>query len=158
MDGLRQFMWSVYRIEVVEVDTLVDGHDCDLLRDEVFADLLARIRAGEFFTAIIGTPCGTFSVARIPKSGVYDGGPRQLRDINRPGLGRKGLSLADQRALDLSNILEERSVLIAVAIRAAGGSFVIVMHPAHARLPPAVGLPNSIGLIDPIFRGAGGVD
>jgi hypothetical protein len=41
-------MWSVYRIEVVEVDTLVDGHDCDLLRDEVFADLLARIRAGEF--------------------------------------------------------------------------------------------------------------
>ena len=118
-------MWSVYGIEVVEVDTLVDGHDCDLLRDEVFADLLARIRSGEFFTAIIGTPCSTFSVARIPKNGVYDGGPRQLRDISRPGLGRKGLSLSDQRVLDFSNILVERSVLIARAIRAAGGSFII---------------------------------
>ena len=88
-------------------------HGCDLLRDDVFADLMARIRAGEFFSVIIGTPCSTFSVARIPKNGVYDGGPRQLRDINRPGRGRTNLNLSDQRTLDLSNILVERSVLIA---------------------------------------------
>ena len=80
-------MWDVYRCEVVEFDTLVDAHGCNLLRDDVFADLMGRCRAGEFFSVIIGTPCSMFSVARIPKNGVYDGGPRQLRDINRPGLG-----------------------------------------------------------------------
>jgi hypothetical protein len=118
-------MWEVYQCEVVEFDILVDEDGCDLLRDDVFADLMVRIRAGEFFSVIIGTPCSTFSVARIPKNGVYDGGPRQLRDINRPGLGKQDLNLADQRALDLSNILVERSVLIARAVRASGGTFLI---------------------------------
>ena len=113
-DGLRRFMWDVHQCEVVKFDTLVDELGCDLLSDDdVFADLMKRIRAGEFFSAIIGTPCSTFSVARIPKNWVYDGGPRQLRDIKRLGRGRTNLNLSDQRKLDLSNILVERSVLIA---------------------------------------------
>ena len=58
-DGLRRFMWDVYQCEVVEFDTLVDEQGCDLLRDDVFADLMERIRAGEFFSVIIGTPCST---------------------------------------------------------------------------------------------------
>jgi hypothetical protein len=41
-------MWDVYQCEVVEFDTLVDEQGCDLLRDDVFADLMERIRAGEF--------------------------------------------------------------------------------------------------------------
>ena len=119
-------MWEVYQCEVVEFDILVDEDGCDLLRDDVFADLMVRIRAGEFFSVIIGTPCSTFSVARIPKNGVYDGGPRQLRDINRRGQGRTNLNLSDQRKLDLANILVERSVLIARAVRAAGGTLPVL--------------------------------
>ena len=125
-------MWEVYQCEVVEFDILVDEDGCDLLRDDVFADLMVRIRAGEFFSVIIGTPCSTFSVARIPKNGVYDGGPRQLRDINRPGRGRTNLNLSDQRTLDLANILVERSVLIARAVRAAGGTFLIENPPTRS--------------------------
>ena len=48
-------MWDVYRCEVVEFDTLVDAHGCDLLRDDMFADLMGLCRAGELFSVIIGT-------------------------------------------------------------------------------------------------------
>ena len=58
-DGLRALARVLLRVDTVEIDTLIDEVNCDLLDDEVFADLMSRILAGEFFAAVIGTPCGT---------------------------------------------------------------------------------------------------
>ena len=66
-DGLRALARELLHVDTVEIDTLIDEHDCDLRDAAVFDDLMRRIRAGEFFAAVIGTPCSTFSVARIPK-------------------------------------------------------------------------------------------
>jgi hypothetical protein len=118
---------------VVEFDTLIEQVDCDLTDDGVYEALMARIRAGEFFAAIIGTPCGTFSVARIRVPGVEDDGPVQLRDFEHPeGIG--GLSSYLQQQLDTSNLLVERSVAIARAIREAG----VIENPV-TRSDPATG-------------------
>ena len=123
-EGLRALARQLLRVDTVEIDTLIDEYDCNLLDLAVFDDLMRRIRAGEFFAAVIGTPCGTFSVARIAKHGIADGGPPQLRDFNSPG-GMPGLSAADQRIVHDANLLVERSVAVARLIRSQGGSFVI---------------------------------
>jgi hypothetical protein len=123
-DGLRALARELLRVDTVEIDTLIDDHDCDLLDDAVFDDLMRRIHAGEFFAAVIGTPCSTFSVARIPKDGVSDGGPPQLRHIDHDD-GMPGLSAADRRIIEDSDLLVERSVAVARLIRSQGGSFVI---------------------------------
>ena len=52
-------------IEVVEIDTLVDKCACDMTDDTVHNGLMSRILQGEFMGAMIGTPCSTFSVARL---------------------------------------------------------------------------------------------
>ena len=127
IDGLRAMMWDIHSIEVVEIDTLIDDVSCDMSKDRVHADLLARIAAGEFFAAIIGTPCGTFSVARIRRPDVEDDGPPQLRakDSDSSNGRVPGLSMAHQDQVRLSDVLVQRSVEVARAIRDAGGVFII---------------------------------
>ena len=73
-------MLGLYKVEVVEYDTLISA-DFDLTDSKVLAALLARIHSGEFYAAVIGTPCSTFSVARIRKAGVKDDGPPQVRNL-----------------------------------------------------------------------------
>ena len=124
IDGLRAMMWDLYQIEVVEIDTLIDPAWCDLTDDVVVEDLLQRIHAGEFFSTIIGTPCGTFSVARIRRPGVVDDGPPQMRDKERPE-GIDGLAPGYAAQLEISNTLVKRTVQIARAVRAVGGSVII---------------------------------
>ena len=53
-DGLAM-MARQRGIHVEEVDTLVDKHECDLTRDEVYERLMARARAGVYAGAMIGT-------------------------------------------------------------------------------------------------------
>jgi hypothetical protein len=117
-------MWDVHEIDVLDVDTLIDPVGGDLLRDEVYLDLLAQVAAGEFLAAIIGTPCSTFSVARIRVPGIPDDGPPQLRDRERPE-GIPGLSNFHRRKVDAANKLVERSVALARAVKEAGGAFII---------------------------------
>ena len=90
------------------VDTLIDPAWCDLTDDVVVEDLLQRIHAGEFFSTIIGTPCGTFSVARIRRPGVVDDGPPQMRDKERPE-GIDGLAPGYAAQLEISNTLVKRT-------------------------------------------------
>ena len=123
-DGLKQMARVLFSTDVVEFDTLIDPEGCDIADDGVFEALMARIRAGEFFAAIIGTPCGSFSVARIRVPGEEDDGPVQLRDFEHPE-GIDGLSARLQQQLDAANLLVERSVAVARAIHEAGGQFVI---------------------------------
>ena len=125
IDGLRQMMLELYKIDIVEVDTLIDSIEWDLTRDDVFDSLMARIAAGEFFAGIIGTPCGTFSVARIRVPGEEDDGPVQMR-FRGDAEGRHSVLTEDQRQqLDMSNLLVERSVAIARALQASGGQFIV---------------------------------
>lgn len=125
IDGLKQMMLDLYKVDVVEVDTLISNVDWDLTRQEVFDALLQRCHAGEFFAAIIGTPCGTFSVARIRVPGVEDDGPVQMRFREDPE-GNDSVLTADQwEQLRVSNLLVARSVEIARAVKASGGQFII---------------------------------
>ena len=69
---------------------------------------------------IFGTPCSTFSVARI--GGTREDGPRQVRGLKDSELlGRSGLSPEEAREVDIANDLVERSILLARAIAASGG-------------------------------------
>ena len=111
MDGLRQMMRDLYGLETVEYDVLIDPERADLLRQDVFDDLVARIRAGEFFAAVIGTPCGTFSVARIPRPDSVPG-PPQVRD-NKHVEGLPDLSPLWRMRVEGANLLVQRSVAIA---------------------------------------------
>ena len=116
-------MADVYNVEVIEFDTLISD-ECDLYRDDVFKELIRRINTGEFFAAIIGTPCGTFSVARIPKPGLPADGPPQVRSISHIH-GLPGLSDYYRRQVEVSDVLVARSIAIARAVHARGGHFII---------------------------------
>jgi hypothetical protein len=123
IDGLRSMMLELYSIDVIEFDTLI-GNECDLTDDVAFSDLLARAQAGEFFAALIGTPCSTFSVARIAKPGFDDDGPPQARSLEHLH-GVPGIPDWCKRQVELSDLLVERSVAIARAVHDSGGEFVI---------------------------------
>ena len=69
IDGFAAMMLDLYDVTVVEYDTLISAQH-DLTNADVLRELLSRIQSGEFYAAIIGTPCSTFSVARIRKPGM----------------------------------------------------------------------------------------
>ena len=81
IDGFAAMMLDLYDVTVVEYDTLISAQH-DLTNADVLRELLSRIQSGEFYSAIIGTPCSTFSVARIRKPGEPDDeGPPQVRNL-----------------------------------------------------------------------------
>ena len=124
IDGFAAMMLDPYDVTVVEYDTLISASH-DLTSEAVLRELLSRIHAGEFYAAIIGTPCSTFSVARIRKPGELDDeGPPQMRNL-RHVLGMPGVPEWCQRQLDVSNALVEATAAIARAMHHAGGSFII---------------------------------
>ena len=124
--------------EVVEVDTLVDAKECDLTRDTVFGVLRARAAAGEFIGAIIGTPCSTFTVARLH----YDPdnpGPTKVR--SREGgqhRGLKTLTIDERTEVERANLLVARSAELAEEVWRTGGSF-IIENPMDRGVPGSKG-------------------
>ena len=124
IDGFAAMMLDLYDVTVVEYDTLISAQH-DLTVETVLLGLIQRIHAGEFYAAIIGTPCSTFSVARIRKPGELDDeGPPQVRNLPHV-LGMPGVPDWCQRQLDASNALVEATAAIARAMHQAGGSFII---------------------------------
>ena len=112
IDGFAAMMLDLYDVTVVEYDTLISvSHD--LTNEAVLRELLLRIHAGEFYAAIIGMPCSTFSVARIRKPGELDDeGPPQVRNLRHvlPVLGMPGVAEWCQRQLDVSRTCPMRSL------------------------------------------------
>ena len=105
-------------VRCVMIDTCHGGESHNLLRDQVFEDLMQRCREGEFAIVIIAVPCNTFSVARM-----RPGGPVVMRTRGKcRGVG--GLSQGDFDRLLEANKLVSRSVMIGRAV----GSF-IFEHP-----------------------------
>ena len=52
IDGFAAMMLGLYKVEVVEYDTLISA-DFDLTDSKVLAALLARIHNGELYAAVI---------------------------------------------------------------------------------------------------------
>ena len=51
----------------IERDTVIDESH-NLVNDAVFAEILQLIASGAIRGAVMGTPCSTFSVLRIPQN------------------------------------------------------------------------------------------
>ena len=63
-DGLAAYLAKA-GIRCEEIDTVIDSKRHDLLDDGVFDAKLRAAQAGQFQFGFFGTPCSTFSVARI---------------------------------------------------------------------------------------------
>ena len=103
------------------------GYSCEnLLRDEVFRDLLAECESGSYGAIIAGIPCNTYCVARFNGKGA-----RALRDRDHPW-GLPGLTPMEMEQLDVGNELTRRSLLLCAAVWRAGGEVLIENPPDYA--------------------------
>ena len=108
-------------IRCTEVDTVIDSKRHDLLDDDVFRTKLQAASTGQFQFGFFGTPCSTFSVARISEDPEKGTGPRAVRSRSDPEGRHMRLTPAERREVDIANKLVERSVLLARAIAISGG-------------------------------------
>ena len=106
--------------EVIEIDVLQGGGAHDVCDDAVFAALLRRIRRGEFGAVIAGTPCSTFSVARM-----RPGSAKPLRGRRGQALGLPSLSLAEVWKVHEANTLAARAAVICEEVASRGGEFMV---------------------------------
>ena len=124
-----------------DIDTARGGFDHDLADDGVFHRLLADARDVRGLQLLMGPPCSTFSVARMrqdvtPQSAsclrkgiakpkrLAPLAPRQLRSREHPD-GVPNLSQHERSLVDASTLLVERTLALAGAAFAGGGSFII---------------------------------
>lgn len=114
--GLQQCLES-HGFSVQAFD-IFNGPEFDLTDDAIWDPLHARIMAGEFVSAIISPPCGTFSRLRNIQEG-----PPPLRGV--AGRDRYGLvDLTNKRAEQVrsANLLAIRGIKGFQAVIACGGS------------------------------------
>ena len=111
----------------IERDTVIDESH-NLVNDAVFAEILQLIASGAIRGAVMGTPCSTFSVLRIPQNDSRPAGPPQLRDRRHP-MGVPDVPRQNLNELAVANLLVRRTVLIAQALADAGATFIIENPP-----------------------------
>ena len=119
-DGLAAYL-AKEGIKCTEIDTVIDSVRHDLLDDDVFERKLQAARAGTYKFGFFGTPCSTFSVARINGENETGSGPRAVRSRTDPEGHFIKLSPEERREVDVANKLVERSVKLARAIVSSGG-------------------------------------
>ena len=125
-DGSFAHFATALGFDVIERDIILDpGHN--LVDDGVFAEVMELIQSGAVKAVLLGTPCGTFSVLRIPQQDGREG-PPQLRDRLHP-MGMPGVPRQNLNELATANVLVRRTVIIAQAIADAGGVFIIENPP-----------------------------
>ena len=91
---------------------LVNGPHQDLSRDDLWTQILVKIRQGYYSAVFMGPPCSTFSRAREKQPG-----PRPLRTKEMPyGLPRVQLTEKEQKELKLGNFF---MLMAAAAFRTA---------------------------------------
>ena len=107
------------------------GRRCyNLLRDEVFEELLAEARSGMFRVCVAGFPCNTYSVARFRDT--MDGRTPPLRDRDHK-FGLPNLTAWAKGHLAKGNQLTRRSLLLCAAVWAGGGEVLIENPPDYAK-------------------------
>ena len=132
----RQGVAAIARVlgfHCIERDTVIDESH-NLVNDAVFAEILQLIACGAIRGAVMGTPCSTFSVLRIPQSDSRPAGPPQLRDRRHP-MGVPGVPRPNLNELAVANLLVRRTVLIAQALADAGSTLIIADPPARGDGP-----------------------
>ena len=90
---------------VVSVDYPYGPH-CDLTRTAVYNELKGWILAGICWGVFAGTPCETYSRAR--RAPPHSSFPGPLRSTEQPR-GRDGLSTAEQKKVNVANLVSDRT-------------------------------------------------
>ena len=111
--------------ECIEIDT-VNGDFHDVLNTRLANAVIAAIVEGRATAVFAGTPCNTFSVARMHD----DDGPEQLRSRQEPH-GVTGISFAGQRAVMMSDLLVDFTCRAIVAARASAALWVVENPPSR---------------------------
>ena len=151
-DGLIPYLQRL-GLHVLAIDNCPQtggGSRDDILRDDLYADLLRRAQRGEFLAVFAAPPCSTFSIARfLSSTSSNDGGPPPVRYRSRGQVsGRLDCPAAHRRELREANTLVQRMCAILRAAADAGSEFAIenpadhgdpshpaiFVHPEHAPL------------------------
>lgn len=123
-DSLGAFLHR-FGLSSVPVDNhanLGGGSAHDILGDEFFHSLLARVRAGDFCGIFAAPPCGTFSVSRFHPKGNKS--PPVLR-TRQHILGNPDIDPRHRKELLEANAIIARLAIILDAQFRAGGQFVV---------------------------------
>ena len=126
-DGIQEQLRR-FGSEVVMIDNdEKNGGDAthDLLNEAFYAELLRRVKSGEFSAVIAAPPCSTFSIARFfPVANNRDHGPPPVRTRDLPrGIVEQsaGYKLEAERA----NLLVTRTCTILGAAFNSGAEFIL---------------------------------
>ena len=99
----------------------------NLLRGEVFDELLAYCHQGQYAAVVAGIPCHTFCVARFRE----DNGAKALRDKQHP-FGLPHLSDSARTVVAEANELTRRALVLCAAVWERGGEVMIENPPDYS--------------------------
>ena len=122
---------------MTEFDILRDRSQ-DLTADEVWQQLLEKLRAGIFDFVVMAPPCNTFSRARHNRQHL---GPKPLRLLEYPR-GFPWLKTVDAQKVETANLLVDRSLQMAMECTGLGIGF-LLEHPEQLGLAAGM-IPASI--------------
>lgn len=113
--------------ECIDVD-LLNHSDHDVLSHDLEVEVIDAVLGGRVTAVMLGTPCSTFSVARMHD----DGGPPQLRSQRYPH-GIPGIPGYGREAVDISDRLVQFSVRTIIACRSARIVWALENPPSRGR-------------------------
>ena len=132
-DGIAAFLQRL-GLDVDLVDSCPStggGARDDILKGDVYADLLRKAQRGTYVAVFAAPPCSTFSISRfVPSPDSSDGGPPPVRYRSKGQvMGRLDCPAAHRRELDSANELVRRMCAV---LRAAfdSGSEIAIENPS----------------------------
>ena len=121
-DGFAAYL-KKNNFNCMEIDTKNNKNTQDLLNDNTYNKLIQLANEGYFVGALIGIPCGTFSVARI---GAPENQPQQLRGRKlEEREGKPDNTRNQKREVLIANELIKRALAIAEIILNQKGNIII---------------------------------
>ena len=121
-DGFAAYL-KKNNFNCMEIDTKNNKNTQDLLNDNTYNKLIQLANEGYFVGALIGIPCGTFSVARI---GAPENQPQQLRGRKlEEREGKPDNTRNQKREVLIANELIKRALTIAEIILNQKGNIII---------------------------------
>ena len=111
--------------ECADIDIL-NHPDHDVLHHDLEVEIVDSILSGRVTAVMLGTPCNTFSVARMHD----DGGPEQLRSLRYPH-GIPGISVFGRKAVEVSDRLIAFSIRVIIACKTSAVGWVLENPPGR---------------------------
>ena len=124
-DGLTAFLHRLgFTVVALDADPEFGGGEADnLLNDQLYSSLLARVKASEFLAIIAAPPCSTFSISRFIKAQDGRGAPRVRSRKHIRGL--PDVSPKHRRELRNANDLVTRTVALLAAAQLVGTQWML---------------------------------